>query len=106
MKGGRDEALKIMNEHLINLSNYSDIRDYPQLIGTSKLSAHIKFGTISVRELYYFIKENLGEEHPLIRQLYWRDFFIQLRIFFQEFLERVLMRNMIKLIGIMMMKSL
>ncbi len=42
---------------------------------TSRLSAHLKFGTCSVREVYYAIVQQLSPEHPLLRQLYWRDFF-------------------------------
>ena len=84
VNGGRNEALNIIKEHLLGLDNYSSIRDYPELIGTSKLSAHLKFGTISIRELYYSIKDILGDEHPLIRQLYWRDFFYSICYFFPK----------------------
>ncbi|MBD3419671.1 MAG: deoxyribodipyrimidine photo-lyase, partial [Chitinivibrionales bacterium] len=37
--------------------------------------AHLKFGTVSVREVFYRISEFLGDSHELLRQLYWRDFF-------------------------------
>ncbi len=86
-KGGRDEALKIMQEQVKELQNYSDIRDEPFKNGTTTLSAHLKFGTISVRELYYFIKEYLGDEHPLLRQLYWRDFWTYIVYFHPKVFE-------------------
>lgn len=74
MPGGRQQALSILN-HLGNYQDYAHNRDYPFENATSKLSAHIKFGTCSIREVYYAIVEQLGSEHPLLRQLYWRDFF-------------------------------
>jgi deoxyribodipyrimidine photo-lyase len=39
------------------------------------LSAHNKFGTCSIREVYYIIAETFTHEHALIKELYWRDFF-------------------------------
>lgn len=62
-------------DHIKELHDYTTLRDFPSLNGTTHLSSHIKFGSISIRQLYYFICENLGENHPLLRQLYWRDFF-------------------------------
>ncbi|KKP52974.1 MAG: hypothetical protein UR43_C0008G0056 [candidate division TM6 bacterium GW2011_GWF2_33_332] len=41
------------------------------------LSAYIKFGVISIREVFYAAKKikNLKSRESLIRQLYWHDFF-------------------------------
>jgi len=71
--GGSASGHKIL-DHISNLKNYLATRDLPA-IQTSRLSAHLKFGTISVREAYAKIAEELGSNHPLLRQLYWRDFF-------------------------------
>lgn len=71
--GGSMQGLKIINA-LEKLKNYKHDHDYPSL-HTSHLSAHLKFGTISVRQTYYAIIKHLGRSHPLLRQLYWRDFF-------------------------------
>ncbi len=73
VKGGRSEALKILTS-IAKLNDYAKTRDYPDL-PTSYLSAHLKFGTISIREAYWHILQTLGTSHPLLRQLYWRDFF-------------------------------
>ena len=72
--GGRNNALKIL-QNIKNFKNYKIEHDIPGLSATTKLSAHNKFGTVSIREVYYEIAENLGKNHPIIRQLYWRDFF-------------------------------
>lgn len=71
--GGRKEGLKRL-ALLSTLKNYAKTKDYPAL-DTSYLSAHLKFGTLSVKEVYLAIVKKLGVSHPLIRQLYWRDFF-------------------------------
>ena len=90
--GGRQATLSLLNQ-ISNHENYSQCRDYPSNDATTKLSAHLKFGTCSVREAYYAIVNQLGNEHPLLRQLYWRDFFTHLafnfpRIFGQAFLPK------------------
>ena len=90
--GGRDQALKML-EKLRDCADYRTTRDFPALDATSKLSAHLKFGTCSIREVFYAITEQLGSEHPLLRQLYWRDFFTHIayhfpRVFGRAFLEK------------------
>lgn len=92
IKGGRKQALAIL-ERLGDCADYQNTRDFPALDATSKLSAHLKFGTCSVREVYYAVIERLGSEHPLIRQLYWRDFFTHIayhfpQVFGRAFVER------------------
>ena len=92
IKGGRNQALAIL-DRLSDCADYQNTRDFPALDATSKLSAHLKFGTCSVREVYYAILERLGSEHPLLRQLYWRDFFTHIayhfpQVFGRAFLEK------------------
>jgi deoxyribodipyrimidine photo-lyase len=74
MTGGRREALGLLDQ-LSRFADYEHQRDYPARDATSRLSAYLKFGCCSVREVYYAILSQLGDEHPLLRQLYWRDFF-------------------------------
>jgi len=71
---GRSYGLGIL-ESLVDFTDYKAQRDIPALDATTHLSAHLKFGTLSVREVYQYVFQLLGEDHPLIRQLYWRDFF-------------------------------
>ena len=72
--GGRREALKIL-KNLDKFRNYDKIRDFPGLNQTTMLSAHNKFGTISIREIYSQIKEILGSDHTIMGEIYWREFF-------------------------------
>jgi len=85
LKGGRKNALNIL-KHLKRFKNYAKDRDYPILEMTSHLSPHHKFGTISVREAFFAVRANLDLNHPLINQLYWRDFFTYIGFHFPQVL--------------------
>ena len=80
-RGGRSEALTILKT-IKRFAEYDQERNVPSVEGTTGLSPHHKFGTISVRESYYAIERSFGSEHTLIRELYWRDFFTQVAFFF------------------------
>lgn len=80
-RGGRSQCLKILN-NMRKFQDYPSKKDYPAKEATTGLSAHTKFGTCSMREIYYTIKESLGSSSPLLRQLYWRDFFIYIAYHF------------------------
>lgn len=77
-KGGRTHALKKL-KNLAEFKHYQKTRDIPAL-PTTELSAHIKFGTVSIREVYYALLEHIGRSahEGLIRQLYWHDFYYQI----------------------------
>ena len=75
-EGGRDEG-KIKNKNLKNHDNYSKDRDL-LFKETTRLSAHIKFGTISIREVYYKLLKLYEKDNPIIRQLYWREFYFNI----------------------------
>lgn len=74
VEGGRGPGLAVL-EALSNHRLYQQQRDIPALNATSGLSAYLKFGCCSVREAYYATLHSLGEDHALLRQFYWRDFF-------------------------------
>lgn len=62
-------------EDLVEQKDYETHRNDLAANRTSHLSAFLKFGVISVRLVYHRLREEFGSEHPLIRQLYWRDFY-------------------------------
>jgi len=81
--GGRKNALKILGQ-VHKMKNYKNDKQYP-MYPTTKLSAHLKFGNVSVREAYYiFRSEKSGE---LVRGLYWRDFYYYVGVHFKKFFE-------------------
>ncbi|SJM90920.1 cryptochrome/photolyase family protein [Crenothrix polyspora] len=83
IQGGRTAALQQLDA-LSDCANYAQTRDFPALQSTSQLSAHLKFGTVSIREVFYAITQQLGSEHPLLRQLYWRDFLTHIAYHFPK----------------------
>lgn len=72
VRGGRNEGLKLLKK-ASKIENYEENRNNPSLDLTSHLSAHTKFGVISIREIYQSYA--LANQDQLIRELYWRDFF-------------------------------
>lgn len=72
LQGGRSEALQILKS--LN-PDYEAGRDFPAQATTTLLSAHHKFGTISIRESYHQLRDFYGVSHTVISELYWRDFF-------------------------------
>jgi deoxyribodipyrimidine photo-lyase len=73
VRGGRDNGLKILGS-LQKFKSYNSKRDILNW-NTTRLSAYIKFGCISIREVYHKFKSKLGARNDLIKQLYWRDFY-------------------------------
>lgn len=75
LRGGRTEALAILKK-MDFLEGYATRRnrvDDPP--GTSRLSAHHKFGTISIRETYHAARGHRESGEKFISELYWRDFY-------------------------------
>ena len=54
------------------IEKYSEQRDFPSINGTSRLGLHLRFGTISIRELATYAK-NTNETY--LNELIWRDFY-------------------------------
>lgn len=48
----------------------------------SHLSPYLKFGICSIREVHSAIQKELGFNHRLLRQLYWRDFYVYIGFHF------------------------
>ncbi len=72
--GGREQALNILGA-IGTHAAYEIDRDRLDHAGTTHLSAHHKFGTVSILESYHTVAGVFDAQHPLIRQFYWRDFF-------------------------------
>jgi deoxyribodipyrimidine photo-lyase len=52
--------------------DYKSKRDIPSLNATSKLSIHLRFGTISIRQL---VTKAIGLSETFLNELIWRDFY-------------------------------
>ena len=54
------------------IKNYKEQRDYPAVPGTSRLSVHLRFGTISIREL---ARGAVKLNESFLNELIWRDYY-------------------------------
>jgi len=95
VNGGRKHALKQLKQAAINIKNYSKTRDELDK-PSSLLSAYIKFGCVSIREIYKFFHANAvankvaNANEGFIRQLYWRDFYANILYAFPRVLGHAL----------------
>lgn len=55
--------------------HYPETRNFPYLNGTSNLSVHLRFGTISVRAV---VKTALDLNEEFLNELIWREFFMMI----------------------------
>ena len=74
--GGRENGEAILRD-IRTHQKYGETRNDLE-VSTTNLSAYLKYGCLSVREVYAKIGATLGASHDLIRQLVWRDFYIHL----------------------------
>jgi deoxyribodipyrimidine photo-lyase len=61
------------------IQKYSQQRDYPAIKGTSQLGLHLRFGTISIRQL---ATEASKLNETYLNELIWRDFYHQITFHF------------------------
>jgi deoxyribodipyrimidine photo-lyase len=57
---------------------YDEERNRPDLLGTSELSADLRFGTLSPRTVAEVVGESSAGRAALVRQLAWRDWYAHL----------------------------
>ena len=57
------------------LKKYKEERDYPALEATSRLSMHLRFGSVSVRKL---VAKTLPLSETWLNELIWRDFYMMI----------------------------
>ena len=64
--------------------NYASRRDFPELDGTTNLGPHLRFGTISIREVFRIT----GGLSPIFTsELIWREFFMHILFHFPNVVE-------------------
>lgn len=79
-EAGRERLMAFMDA----IENYDEGRDYPAREETATISPHLKFGTLSPREVYWEserMRGRLDDETGIDtwqQQLAWRDFYMQL----------------------------
>lgn len=61
---------KQLNDELVK--KYQEQRNFPAIAGTSKLGVHLRFGTVSIRQLAW---QCSGLSETFLNELIWRDFY-------------------------------
>ena len=75
---GNAGAHAALRNWLDNVDDYGDTRDLPAVAGTSMLSGHLRFGTISPRTLFDTVGTSTPGREGFVRQLAWRDWYAHL----------------------------
>jgi deoxyribodipyrimidine photo-lyase len=57
------------------IKTYAEQRDFPAINGTTRLSLHLRFGTVSIREL---TRLALQTSETWLNELIWRDFYMMI----------------------------
>lgn len=76
--GFKKSKIVVKAYDISNLENYKQNRDFPNLDSTSHLSVHLRFGTVSIREI---INKTRNYE-AFLSELIWREFFMQILFHF------------------------
>ena len=58
------------------IENYKENRDFPSVDGTSHLSPHLRFGSVSIRKMIKIAKSY--KQETFLNELIWREFFMQI----------------------------
>ena len=85
LRPGPSGAQALLTDFLPRLGRYKEARDFPGKRGPSYLSVHLRFGTVSIRQLVRqalaVIQSSPSEAEGAqtwLSELIWRDFYIQI----------------------------
>ena len=83
--GGRDQGVK----QLAKVKNHKDYDKTRNMVDipTTHLSAFIKFGCVSIREVFWKVKRDFGKHSALMGRLFWREFYYYIVYYFPRVLK-------------------
>ncbi|GAA3618186.1 cryptochrome/photolyase family protein [Flavivirga jejuensis] len=71
-----DQIIKPYSVTPKRIQNYEATRNFPAKDSTSKLGPHLRFGTVSIRNM---VKKAVAEDNEIFwQELIWREFFMQI----------------------------
>lgn len=88
--GGRENAIKTLDIAKKTQKHYSSNHNDLDK-NTTQLSAYIKFGCVSIREVYFAFKSRAY--HDIVRQLIWRDFYMNILYAYPHVLGKAMKPN-------------
>jgi deoxyribodipyrimidine photo-lyase len=76
---GMSGGARLLEDFMQRIDRYRETRDFPALKGPSYLSAHLRFGTVSIRQLAAAAWQQGGRGAlTWLSELIWRDFYHQI----------------------------
>jgi deoxyribodipyrimidine photo-lyase len=72
-----------LNEYVVK--KYNEQRDIPSINGTSRLSVHLRFGTVSIREL---VEKAQQLNEKWLNELIWREFYMMILYHFPHVVQK------------------
>ena len=76
---GASGARRLVGEFSKRIAKYAERRDFPALKGPSYLSVHLRFGTVSIRELAALAARSPSAGAAVwLSELAWRDFYFMI----------------------------
>jgi deoxyribodipyrimidine photo-lyase len=96
IQAGEKSAHERFDNALTNrIPDYEDKRNFPSLGYTSRISADLRFGTISIRKIYHKVKlahdqaplTHQAGYHTYLKELAWREFYFSIIHFFPHVLK-------------------
>ena len=85
---GMSGARALVDDFKQRLAGYAQTRDYPAVKGVSYLSVHLRFGTVSIRELVSLALAGGEGAATWLAQLIWRDFYFMILDHFPHVADR------------------
>lgn len=79
--GFKKSNIKVRDFSLKDIDRYEEIRNFPELDATSYLSPHLRFGTISIRQI---ISKLNSKNESFLSEIIWREFFMQILFHFPK----------------------
>jgi len=76
---GMSGGVRLFEDFLQRIDRYQEARDFPAVKGVSYLSVHLRFGTVSIRQLAAAAYQHGGRgAQTWLSELIWRDFYHQI----------------------------
>ena len=92
MPTGASGAGRLLDDFVQRIERYQESRDFPAVKGPSYLSVHLRFGTVSVRQLaslaWPMHLQGMAGASTWLSELVWRDFYHQIMANFPHVTER------------------
>ncbi|NIJ44785.1 deoxyribodipyrimidine photo-lyase [Wenyingzhuangia heitensis] len=79
--GFKTSTLQVSDFNPTKIKNYGDYRDFPAIDHTTHIGPHLRFGTVSIRQIILDLPE---QSDVYLSELIWREFFMQILFHFPK----------------------